>query len=333
MKTILSTLAFTLILAIRVFAESDFTIVLYQPDSVISERVSGGVEEVASFIEVVKKVWKQAIPSDAERTQTSIVVGLGYERRVTAWVINSKTDIDEKVTAALRTHKSPWIRDGYFAFALSGIHVEPEQEGSFSPPMPEAWKKVAAKQAAPMLVDDILAVLLPENPAPQTHAPDGYEIQLLEPLGGKILRPEGWYYSENHGGPQYCWIISREDSSSAPYETGMKIQMFAGIEKGTGKTPKEFCTAFLESKADSTKVITRFPETKQGMFTRQGIEVEEGPYHIIYSAFWMNSDLAVISICGAPKSLWEQYRDTFQVMGGFELIDMKRFEKESEPAP
>jgi len=45
----------------------------------------------------------------------------------------------------------------------------------------------------------------------------------------------------------------------------------------------------------------------------------------------MKSDIAVISISGAPKGLWEKYKDTFQVMGGFELIDMKRFEKKSEP--
>ena len=111
MKNIITILSLSLILTGNLFAESDFSIVLYQPDSVISERVSGGAQEIASFIEVVKKVWKQEIPADAERTQTSIVLGLGYERQVTAWVINSKSDINEKVTSELRKHKSPWIRD------------------------------------------------------------------------------------------------------------------------------------------------------------------------------------------------------------------------------
>jgi hypothetical protein len=335
MKKYLSTAIFAWACAINAFSQSDFSIVLYQPDSVISERVGGGVQEVASFIEVVKTVWKQEIPSDAERTQTSIVLGLGYERQVTAWVINSKTDINEKVTSELRKHKSPWIRNGYFAFALSGADFESGQKESFSPPMPEEWKDVSEKQAASLLVDDILAVLLPKNPSPQTNAPEGYEIQLLEPLGGKILRPKGWYYSENHGGPKYSWTVSKEDSSSASYETGMKIQLFTGLREGTGKSPKELCTGFLNSKADSTKVITKFPETEQGMFTRAGIEVEEKinseTYHIIYSAFWMNSNIAVISIAGSPVDLWDKYKDTFQIMGGFELIDMERFEKKSEP--
>lgn len=232
MKNIITTLSLSLILTVNIFAESDFSIVLYQPDNIISERVGGGVQEVASFIEIVKQVWKQEIPSDAERTQTSIVLGLGYERQVTAWVMNSKTDINEKVTSELRKHKSPWIRGGYFAFALSGINFESEKKESFSPPMPKEWKDIAKKQTTPMLVDDILAILLPKDPSPQNNAPEGYEIQLLEPLGGKILRPKGWYYSENHGGSQYSWTISKEDSSSGPYETGMKIQMFAGIEKG-----------------------------------------------------------------------------------------------------
>ncbi|QBG47130.1 hypothetical protein EGM51_06865 [Verrucomicrobia bacterium S94] len=331
MKNIITPFVFLWILAISIFAESDFSIVLYQPEHIISERVGGGVQEVASFIDVVKKIWKQEIPSDAERTKTSIVLGLGYGRQVKAWVMNSKTNINEKVTSELRKHKSPWIREGYFAFALSGVDYNSEQKDSFPLPIPKAWKAVAEKQSSPVPVDDILAVLLPKNPYPEKNVPEGYVIQLLEPLGGKILRPEGWYYSENHGGPQFCWIISQEDSSSAPYKTGMKIQMFAGIEKGTGKSPEEFCTSFLKAKADSTKVITEFPKEKQGKFTRQGIEVEEGPYHIIYSTFWMNSDIAVISISGTPKERWEEYKDTFQIMGGFELIDMERFANGSEP--
>ena len=330
MKNIITIAVLSLILTANTFAESDFSIVLYQPDNIISERISDGVQEVASFIEIVKQVWKEAIPSDEERTQTSIVLGLGHERQVTAWVINSKSDINRNVTSALRKHKYPWIRDGYFAFALSGVNFESEKKGSFSPPMPAEWKEVAEKQSASMLVDDILAILLPQTPSSNTNVSDGFERQLLEPLGGKILRPEGWYYSENHGGPRYSWTISKEDSSEKPYETGMKIQLFAGIKEGTGKTPKEFCNSFLKSKENSTKVITRFPETKQGMFTRKGVEVEEGDYHLIYSAFWMNSDIAVISIAGSPTGLWEKYKDTFQIMGGFELIDMERFERESE---
>jgi hypothetical protein len=38
-------------------------------------------------------------------------------------------------------------------------------------------------------------------------------------------------------------------------------------------------------------------------------------------------DLAVVSIAGTTKELWETYAPIFDRMSAFELIDMKRFEK------
>jgi hypothetical protein len=59
------------------------------------------------------------------------------------------------------------------------------------------------------------------------------------------------------------------------------------------------------------------------------LETEEGPDHILYSLFWGTNDLdiAVVSIAGTTKELWQTYAPTFHKMGSFELIDMKRFEK------
>jgi hypothetical protein len=81
-------------------------------------------------------------------------------------------------------------------------------------------------------------------------------------------------------------------------------------------------------KKDATKIISIRDEQDQGLFTRIGLETEEGPYHILYSLFWLSSgqDLAVVSIAGTTKELWETYAPTFDKMGAFELIDMKRFE-------
>jgi hypothetical protein len=70
-------------------------------------------------------------------------------------------------------------------------------------------------------------------------------------------------------------------------------------------------------------------EVDQGLFTRICLETEEGPYRILYSPFWGSSgmDLAVVSIAGTTKELWETYAPIFDRMSAFELIDMKRFEK------
>ncbi len=161
-------------------------------------------------------------------------------------------------------------------------------------------------------------------------APTEFVTQVLEPTGGKIQRPKDWFYSEGHHGPVYSWTLSREDTSgNRPYITGVRIQTFTGVKKGTGKTAKQFILDFVAAKKkEATKVIKTCDEKEQPPFTRICMETEEGPYHILYSLFWgTNIDVAVVSIAGTQKELWETYAPVFDKMSTFELIDMKRFEK------
>ncbi len=155
-----------------------------------------------------------------------------------------------------------------------------------------------------------------------------YVEQMLEPLGGKIDRPEGWFYAERHRGPSYSWILSKEDPDKGPYETGMRIQTFNGVKEGTGKTAKEFVFDFARKKADKAeKLVSTVPESEQGGFTRVGIETIEGKYQIMYSCFWSDTiDMVIITTAGAPKELWEEYTAIFNHMASFELIDLKRFQ-------
>lgn len=163
---------------------------------------------------------------------------------------------------------------------------------------------------------------------PVEDAPIGFETQLLEPLGGKILRPKDWFYSEGHNGPVYLWTLSKEDTSNQrPYTTGMRIQLFMKIKEGTGKTAKQFIMDNATTlKETASKIIRTWIGEKQGIFSRIGLEVEEGSYHIIYSLFW-TTDMAVVSTAGTTKELWDTYASTFEKMSAFELIDMTRFEK------
>jgi len=160
--------------------------------------------------------------------------------------------------------------------------------------------------------------------------PTEFVTQLLEPTGGKIARPKDWFYTEGHSGPVYTWTLSREDTTgNHPYTTGVRIQTFVGVKQGAGKTAKQFILDFVTTKKKEAKVLKSCDETDQGLFTRICLETEEGPYHILYSLFWGSSDmdLAVVSIAGTTKGLWEIYSPTFDKMSAFELIDMKRFTK------
>lgn len=160
--------------------------------------------------------------------------------------------------------------------------------------------------------------------------PKGFVLQILEPTGGKIVRPTDWFYAERHGGPSYTWIISKEDVEKGPYDTGVRIQTIMGVEEGTGKSPKQFVMDFIANKKEQGKQIFDECEPKdQGLFTRVCLQTEEGPYRILYSAFWANgSDIVVVSTAGAKSEEWGLYSEIFDQMSNFELIDMKRFEKE-----
>jgi hypothetical protein len=160
--------------------------------------------------------------------------------------------------------------------------------------------------------------------------PDGFVPQILEPTGGKIVRPKDWFYAERHGGPSYTWIISKEDVDKGPYDTGVRIQTLMGVEEGTGKSPKQFVMDFIAKKKKEAKQIFNECEPKdQGLFTRVCLQTEEGAYRILYSAFWANgSDIVVVSTAGTKTEEWSKYSEIFDQMSNFELIDMKRFEKE-----
>jgi TonB family protein len=161
--------------------------------------------------------------------------------------------------------------------------------------------------------------------------PTEFVQQVLEPTGGKIQRPKDWFYAEGHRGPVYMWTLSRENTTGhKPYTTGVRIQVFTGVKDGTGKTARQFVLDFVAAKKkEATKVIKTCDENDQGLFTRICLETEEGNDHILYSLFWGTNDLdiAVISIAGTTKELWETYSPAFDKMSAFELIDMKRFEK------
>jgi len=161
--------------------------------------------------------------------------------------------------------------------------------------------------------------------------PVDFVTQALEPTGGKMARPRGWFYAEGHRGPTLMWTLSREDTSGGrPYTTGVRIQVFSGVKEGTGKTAKEFILDFAESrKKSASKVLKTCDATDQGLFTRTCLETEEGSDHISYSLFWGSKDLdiAAVIMAGTTTELWETYAPAFERMRECELIDMKRFDK------
>ncbi len=164
--------------------------------------------------------------------------------------------------------------------------------------------------------------------------PEGFVLQVMEPTGGKILRPDGWFYQEGHRENSWMWTISKEDTHGGKdsYDTGVRIQAFAGVREGAGKSPEAFVKEFVaEKRKAADKIHKECDAIDQGLFTRTCIEVTEADYRILYSVFWGDDiDIAVISIAGAKSTEWGANSKFFDAMSAFELIDMKRFSGDSE---
>jgi hypothetical protein len=141
--------------------------------------------------------------------------------------------------------------------------------------------------------------------------------------------PKGWYYTNRATPSGWLWTFSAEDPTSGEYETGLRIQMFVGVEGSLKRSRESFATAFLQEKRKAFKVLRDCPITDFGQFKRQCIEVlEDLPepsgvkrFHLLYSVMWeRDMDIVAISTFGAPETKWDSVAPISKVMSAFVLI-------------
>jgi len=174
---------------------------------------------------------------------------------------------------------------------------------------------------------------------PPIPIPDGFVAQQLDVTKGWVARPKDWFY-ESHGVPGgWLWTISKEDSTKAEYETGMRIQMFVDIAKH-GTTPQDLMQGFLKQKHTGATVLSECSPTPAGTFIRQCLETVEPDighpgqnFHIQYSAFWPDKgDIAFLVTFGVPEGRWKETQPIEKVMANLVIFgaDFGKDEKKKE---
>lgn len=154
-----------------------------------------------------------------------------------------------------------------------------------------------------ILIVYVLALPLARATQDQFNVPQGYTLEALEPFGGKVARPNGWFFHVGAGPHAYSWEISKEDPSKGDWDTGLQIQLMVSIKELTKLSPKAFMQQLIDQKKAAVnvkKVLKECGETDLGFFHRRCLEVEEEAttapptrYHVLYSLFWSDqSDLA-----------------------------------------
>ena len=111
-------------------------------------------------------------------------------------------------------------------------------------------------------------VASPTADAPAVE-PTVFSTQVLEPTGGKIQRPKDWYYTEDHHGESYSWLLSPDSPMQKTYTTGVHIQIVTGVQAASGKSAKDYVLNYIAArKKEATKVIRTMSEaSNQGAFT------------------------------------------------------------------
>ncbi|MGV8998477.1 MAG: hypothetical protein ACOH12_16175 [Parvibaculaceae bacterium] len=170
---------------------------------------------------------------------------------------------------------------------------------------------------------------------PSIPVPEGYVLQILDPTGGEIARPKDWHYANEGTQSGYMWTMTPEDPKGF-YETGLRIQLLAGVQKGTGESRTVFAKNLIDGlKSKAISVVKDCPTSDQGDFMRQCLEVietDKGPkgdvkYRVLYSVMWgKDLDMIVVTIFGTVPEKWEAMRPVADTMATFKIASKEFFD-------
>jgi hypothetical protein len=308
----------------------------------MKDRISSESEFISYIGNVQSKLDEAFLTINGNDSITlGLVVSVGTNNQSKVWfsVVDGELSNEEKKSIANRIEKlpAPDVKHGVVPFAF-GLRVGKTEIMVSDLPRPIEWKEHAHGESE--ITEVIRKAWIKTSPKLHLLAAEDIlmELQVLEPIGGRIKKPKDWFYTESHrSSNSFLWTISKEKPVNGGYDTGVRIQLFTGIKKGTGKSPEKFLFSFKESKKEAAnKVLKDCPVKEQGLFSVICLEtIETIPYngvnklyHILYSLFWNDEmDMVILSIAGTPQHEWDNYQNIFNEMRGFKIIDLSKFNK------
>ncbi len=177
---------------------------------------------------------------------------------------------------------------------------------------------------------------LAETPPP---LPKGFISQMLEPTDAKLVRPKAWFFNKIKTSSGHIWTISAEEATKTPYETGLRVQLLEGVEKGTKTAVDVFAQGFLDRKKAGAKVVRECKATDQNAFKRTCLETEEKidkpdgsrkELHVLYTVYWSKAlDKVIISSFSSPADKWDAVKTTASTLSA---LDLSGDDFKAEPA-
>ncbi len=142
-------------------------VVLYQPDTVMKERV-GNVAPLAAYIQKIEVACAAAFTSEASEG-IDVVVVVKPNRQARVWFVSSLAKMPDraKLKAEIEAIEAPAVRSGPVVFALrydlNGFTHRAPEGGNFSPPIPAEWReKTKDVKEALMIPDGFIPYVWPD---------------------------------------------------------------------------------------------------------------------------------------------------------------------------
>lgn len=177
-KHLLVVFTATLVVLPRLFAGAPVkgfeteTLVLYQPDAVLNERVPS-MEDLAGYVKRLQTVCA-AFFSDAATPDTFhivVVIKPGKQSRV--WFVSSTPSPGDMKRESLRLKLEAVapieVQHGPVAFAISakiagGSGNPAKEDGAYQPPIPREWQEAAKGHKEPLAIpDSFLELVWPDK--------------------------------------------------------------------------------------------------------------------------------------------------------------------------
>lgn len=147
-------------------------------------------------------------------------------------------------------------------------------------------------------------------------APEGYVVQELKAIRGKILRPKDWFFSEQLQKTTVIYKIAKEDiRKGGSVETGLTINVVFDVKRLSALKPSEYADLYIKDKLKSSTLVSKEDERKEGKLLRKGVLVDETrklpsetkDYRIGYTFYCHDdADVLIVMIFGTSATDWKE---------------------------
>jgi hypothetical protein len=173
----------------------------------------------------------------------------------------------------------------------------------------------------PLLLASLLVAVALRAADTPAKPPAGFHLQTLDTIKGRLLVPDGWFYSAEEANGTHAFFAAREKfDAHTQFKVGLTLNCIKGISTKTGLKPSAYCVAFAQHAA-STHTLSEVTRESNGPLTILQFHffdpTKDAPNatHIVDRLIANDStDTLYACIIEAPAPEWDKFAPTGTTM-------------------